>query len=436
MRRIVLAALLVITVNLAARADLMQYVARADPTYAWKKVQDGQIDGLTYADLRMTSQTWHDIEWKHRLVIVRPESAAHATQAVLVIAGGSWHEGQEPPPVDEKSREFQMAKTIANAARCPVAFILQIPFQPIFDGKVEDQIISYTFEQYIKTGDEDWPLLFPMAKAAVRAMDTVQAYADKEWQLKIKDFVVCGASKRGWTTWLTGAIDPRVKAIAPMVIDTLNMPAQMKHQVETWGTYSEQIGDYTRAGIQGMMDTPAGQKLTALVDPYSYRRKLTMPKLLIMGTNDRYWPLDALNIYWPDLEGEKYVLYIPNVGHDLKDPLRLLSDISAWSLKAAGQLKFPRLSWDLAEKDSGLELKVRSDVKPVSVSLWTAESDTRDFRPVKWKSRELNATGDEFVGVLDRPQSGFSAAFGEAYYQLDGHPLYLSTNVRIIEAKK
>ena len=89
------------------------------------------------------------------------------------------------------------------------------------------------------------------------------------------------------------SIDPRVQALAPMVIDVLNMGPQMKHQVATWGKYSEQIHDYTERGIQKYMPTERGQALEQIVDPYSYRQTLTQPKLIILGTNDRYWPLDA-----------------------------------------------------------------------------------------------------------------------------------------------
>src|SRR6185436_6599338 len=118
-------------------------------------------------------------------------------------------------------------------------------------------------------------LLFPMAKSAVRAMDAVTEFVQQNGGSKIQGFVVAGASKRGWTTWLTGAVDPRVNAIAPMVIDLLNMVPQMAHQLATWGSFSEQLHDYTGRGIQVHMLGTAGQELRAMVDPYSYRARLT-----------------------------------------------------------------------------------------------------------------------------------------------------------------
>ncbi|HOW71403.1 MAG TPA: PhoPQ-activated protein PqaA family protein [Phycisphaerae bacterium] len=418
-------------------AGLVDYVTRADESYTWSKLEDGVFgEHAKYAQLLMTSQTWRGIAWKHEMVVIRPDNAAKATQALLIIAGGSWKEGQEPRKFDRNSKELRIGLAIAAGARMPVAVVRQVPFQPLFDNLREDALISYTFKEYLASGEADWPLLLPMTKSAVRAMDTVQAFAEKEWQMGIKEFIVTGASKRGWTTWLTGASDKRVKAIAPMVIDTLNMAEQMKLQRASFGGYSEQIRDYSEKGLTDMFDTEAGRKLLAIVDPYAYRRQLGMPKLILLGTNDRYWPLDALNLYYPALEGEKYILYIPNSGHGLNDFVRLIADMSAFALKASGRMKFPKLEWDLKESDSGLRITLRSDVKPSRVSAWKARAETRDFRQSVWTDETVEAAGDEYVYELPRPQAGFAAAFGEVFYEIDGRSLYLSTTLRIIGKDK
>jgi PhoPQ-activated pathogenicity-related protein len=243
---------------------------------------------------------------------------------------------------------------------------------------------------------------------------------------------VTGASKRGWTTWLTGAVDPRATAIAPMVIDMLNTNEQMKHQVATWGTYSEQIRDYTDRGLQRFLDSAPGEALNAIVDPYSYRARLTQPKLILLGTNDRYWPLDALNLYWDGLVGDKYILYIPNNQHGLKDYVRIAGGLNALHQHANGGAKLPKLSWDLREADGALKLTVRSKEKPRQVQAWVATAPTRDFRDAIWKSFPATADADAHSYTLPVPAKGFAAMFGEAVYDNKPVPLYLSTNVRIV----
>jgi PhoPQ-activated pathogenicity-related protein len=84
-----------------------------------------------------------------------------------------------------------------------------------------------------------------MAKSAVRAMDAIQELIGQRRSGNIKGFIVFGGSKRGWTSWMTAATkDNRVAAIAPMVINTLNMQPQYIYQLANWGYYSEQIADY------------------------------------------------------------------------------------------------------------------------------------------------------------------------------------------------
>src|SRR5262249_55112259 len=160
-----------------------------------------------------------------------------------------------------------------------------------------------TFVRYLESKDGTWPLLFPMVKSVVSAMDALQAFAKEEWKFDVNSFIITGASKRGWTTWLTAATgEKRVKAIAPFVIATLNMPEHAKNQVKAFGKPSEMIKDYTERNLVPIPDTPEAKKLWTMIDPWVYREKLTVPKLLVNGTNDPYWPLDALNSYWNDLK--------------------------------------------------------------------------------------------------------------------------------------
>jgi PhoPQ-activated pathogenicity-related protein len=271
-----------------------------------------------------------------------------------------------------------------------------------------------------------------MVKSAVKAMDAVQQWAQREGKPAPRQFVVTGASKRGWTTWLTGASDPRVVAIAPMVIDTLNMKAQRAHALEVWGKYSEQIDDYTQRGLTEKFEDPQGEKLWKMVDPYSYRHRILIPKLMINGLNDRYWTLDALNVYWDDLKGQKSVVYLPNAGHSLavhRD--YALNGIGAFFRHNISQRPWPELKWEHANGDDGaLRLTVTSNPTPRGAQLWVARSETRDFRDSTWAPQAMTVTGGVAKGEVARPAKGFIALVGDLGYEIDGIPYHLSTQVR------
>jgi PhoPQ-activated pathogenicity-related protein len=418
-----------------SKSALHDYVAKADDSYGWVKRREGSLLGIEYAELILTSQKWKDITWRHQLFVIKPPKVTNS-QGLLLIGGGRWREELAAAPKGEEGlpREAQLLAVAAARLKSPIAVLLHVPQQPVFGGMVEDQIIAYTFEKYLDGGGDDWPLLLPMTKSAVRAMDAVQDFCRKEWDFAVKNFTVTGASKRGWTTWLAGAVDPRVTAIAPMVIDVLNMQDQMKHQLATWGKFSEQIEDYTRRRIQQRSETPEGRSLNAIVDPYSYRGALKQPKWLLLGTNDRYWPLDALNVYWDGLAGDKYVTYVPNNGHSLKDMSRVLGGVFAVHRAAAGDLKLPKVTWELEQKNGRLDLAIRSDQKPKNVLAWSTASATRDFRPAEWKSHAATMEDGVYRYQLNVPERGFAALFGEAQFEDGVTPLYVSTNVKIVAA--
>jgi len=422
-----------------APGPLLKYVQKADDSYEWKVRRSGTIGKTKWAELILTSQKWRDMTWRHQLFVILPSSVKPDTDhCLLYITGGTWKDSLADPPGDNERLPNQARSfaALAEQVQTPVAVLLQVPRQPIMGGLYEDGIISLTFAMYFASQDPEVPLLLPMVKSAVKAMDATEEFLDKEWKQTVKTFTLTGASKRGWTTWLTGAVDKRAVALAPMVIDVLNIDKHMEHQVDTWGRYSEMISDYTDRRLHQALQTPTGRQLQQIVDPYSYRDKLKQPKLIMIGTNDRYWPLDSLNLYWNDLVGDNYILYVPNCGHGLNDVPRVVGSLNALNRHAAFGAQLPNLTWDFQVEDTKVKLQINSDMKPKRVLIWTATSDTRDFRDAAFSSTHAEQIEGRFVGELNLPADGYRAVFGEAMYEGDPIPYYFSTNVRVLKRDK
>lgn len=357
-----------------------------------------------------------------------------AKHGLLFIAGGSWRDELADPQTQiNLPREAELLALAALQIKTPIAILLHVPQQPIFDGKREDQIIAYTFDEYLKTGDGSWPLLAPMVKSAVRGMDAISEAAKKEWGLEVEKFTVTGASKRGWTTWLTGAVDDRVVAIAPMVIDMLNMGPQIALQKSTFGDLSEEVADYKERNLDQFIDTPRGKLLRQIVDPWEYRERLTQPKLIILGTNDAYWPLDAASLYYDDLPGEKHLLYIPNNGHGLPDRARVVAGLNAIHQRVISGRPLPKLSWEYRGAGDRVGLDVTSDVRPTRVRVWTASAPTRDFRQARWTATDAKNSPEKFTHQQPLPGEGYAALFGEAvFHEGTEQEFSLTTAVRIV----
>jgi PhoPQ-activated pathogenicity-related protein len=413
-----------------SRADLLDYVKQPDDAFAWKLKDKKEVGEGTIYDLHLVSQVWQGITWEHQLQVFVPKGVKPATTMFL------WNQGGK---ASASSTLFGME--LARKMKAPVAFLYGIPNQPLFGGLKEDALIAETFVRYLSTKDESWPLLFPMTKSLVRAMDALQAFAKQEWNIQITHFIVSGGSKRGWTTWLTAAVDGRVKALAPCVIDTLNMAAQLPHQLKSYGQYSEMIADYTRRGLVPMPDTPEAKRLWMMVDPWMYRKKITQPKLIVNGTNDPYWTQDALNLYWDDLQGDKWVLYVPNAGHNLvqqhetktliPDLTRAGNTLAAFARHEIIDNPMPKIRWQHEGKNPKMTLKVQADPPPVAARLWSTHAATRDFRKSRWTDRPLEVNGKQIVAEAETPAVGYIAFFAELEYDMDGLHYFLSTQIRI-----
>jgi PhoPQ-activated pathogenicity-related protein len=444
-RRISLLSLLALVFAAIARADggltaLDRYVAAPDPTYAFKLVDTVKSAGQITFILELTSQTWlSDKEvdrpvWKHWLTIVRPDTVK-STKALMLISGGST--GRPAPKAAAASLLAASASTGSVAAE-----VRMIPNEPLtFTGDVprsEDAMIAYTWDKFLRTGDERWPARLPMTKAVVRAMDAVTAFcASKEGgETKIDGFVVTGASKRGWTTWTTAAVDHRVIAIIPIVIDTLNLEQAAKHHFEAYGFWAPAIKDYTDMHLSDWAGTPQNRALLKIEDPYEYRQRLTMPKFIVNAAGDQYFLPDNSQFYFDALPGPKYLRYVPNADHSLRNSDAALSVLAFYQAILAGT-PLPKFAWNF-QKDGAIA--VTSSDRPSEVKLWQATNPkARDFRleslGAVWKASVIDPTADgTYIGRVETPPAGFTAFCVELTFpnSSGGAPFKFTTAVRVL----
>ncbi len=425
--------------SLPAKTALDDYIARKDGSYAWSVVKTTTGEGFTGFIVDMTSQTWRkpsEVDrtvWQHWVSVVKPDQVK--TDTALLFIGGGRNDGRIP---DRPSRRIT---EMAVAARAVVAELRMVPNQPLAfkdDNRPrrEDDLIAHTWNKYMETGDATWVARMPMVKSAVRAMDTLQALLrSRQGGVSIENFVVAGGSKRGWTTWLTGAVDKRVVAIVPIVIDVVNVIPSMEHHYAAYGFWAAAVGDYSRNRITEKRNTPEYRELIKLVDPYYYRHRLTMPKYIINSTGDQYFLPDSSQFYFDQLVGEKYLRYVPNTKHSLKGSDAIESLLSYFQALIAGTSR-PQFSWVFEDDGS---IRVKTADQPQEVRLWQATNpDARDFRletigKAYASSRLKDAGGGTFVGRVSEPEKGWTAYFVELTYGRGGSlPLKFTTAVRVV----
>jgi PhoPQ-activated pathogenicity-related protein len=373
--------------------------------------------------------------WKHWLTLIKPNNAT-SDKALLWINGGS-NRSSTPDAPDK------LIAGIAMAANAVVVDLKQVPNQPLTfpDGggpRSEDGIIAYTFVKFMETGDATWPLLLPMVKSAVRAMDTVQKHLKSldTGAMDIKQFVISGGSKRGWTTWLTAAVDKRVVAIAPAVIDVLNMDEQMTHHFAAYGFYSQAIEDYENLNVFDKLGSSEAVPLLELVDPYEYRdRYARLPKFMINSSGDQFFLPDSAQFYYDDLPGEKYIRYVPNTDHGLGGSDAPQSLMSFFQSILAGADR-PKYSWTVKDDHS---IEVTTATQPMAAKLWQATNPkTRDFRleiiGKVWESSDLSEQGPgRYIAKVPEPAEGWTAFFVELSYPSDSGFLHkFTTEVHVV----
>lgn len=190
---------------------LVRYIGKYDAATSSTMFNSGTHFGWDGYQFTLNSQNWRtsaEVDrplWQHDMTMAVPWFSGD--DVIMLINGGS-------NPISGPSPDSTIA-LVCIALGVSFAQLDQVPNQPLYftdevnNARTEDEILAYSLDKALLTHDTEWPVQAAMAKAAVKAMDTVQ----KQFK-RMDDFLLIGASKRGWATWLTTAVDPRAKWIS------------------------------------------------------------------------------------------------------------------------------------------------------------------------------------------------------------------------------
>jgi PhoPQ-activated pathogenicity-related protein len=273
-----------------------------------------------------------------------------------------------------------------------------------------------------------------MVKAVVRAMDAMQDFLPKIGIPKPEKFIIAGASKRGWTTWLTPAVDTRINGIVPMVMPILNMENVINQMWRSLGIWTFAFQDYMDLDVMGFLNTPGFQLMANVIDPIFYMPYLEpIPKYMVFSTGDEFFLPDSARNFYDDLKGEFNLRMVPNSEHSLAplDEL-VINNIGSFILYVMNNQTIPTLKETLVYSNTTASITVLPSSPPTQAKLWqatTISATRRDFRfltcgsvncfqPVFWTDTNLKPNPDgSYTASVSAPLRGWTGFLIELSYQ-------------------
>jgi len=466
---------LFVSASVVLSNELDDYVKKDDGYYSYEVLESYTYVAPDYTSytINMTSQKWlteNEVTrsiWWHYLTVHVPNDMSDADMrksGYLFIDGGSNDNPADVP--DETDSMLLFTGMLAATTKSIVGNLKQIPNQhlrfkddPENKNREEDAIIAYTWRHFLENPkDSEWLLRFPMTKAVIKAMDTIDEFAAKKFGVNIERYCVGGASKRGWTTWTAAAVDnKRIQCITPLVMDELNLVQNLHHHYKAYGGWSFAFDDYYNADITKDLDDPNMKLLSALVDPLAYVDRLTMPKLIVSTGGDEFFLPDDSYYYLSMMEGPTFVNMLPNAEHSLAGhELQLLFAVKAFYLSAFKGFTFPNATWFRYNTANGGGIDVTLNTKPTLIRAWSAStisSERRDFRLLKanttdpfarplvqpniWRQSDVQQVGPlKYRAEFDFPFFGWKAFFIQMTFPgPNGTAIEFTTETNIIPDK-
>lgn len=454
--------------GVAQSSPLTDYVHTFDGFYSWN-VSETILYGDEYVayNLYVTSQKWLTYDetsspiWTHWAQVIVPNNMLpDSDMAFLYIDGGSVKDFDNPP-----TDVYDIVSSVAVSTGTIGIDLMQIPNQPIYftgdpdNGRSEDAMIAYTWSHFVNnTNEPDWLARCPMTKGAIKTMDAVQEFVKTLPGVPdVKRFGVAGASKRGWTTWMVGAMqDPRVVGIVPIVAPIGNIVPQINEMWQSYGNWSFALIDYIDMNLMGWLNLPRFQEMLDIIDPLAYPIAMEhVPKHVVVASMDEFFMPDSARYYWDDLKGYKSLEIVPNADHSLAGhAFSVLASVEQFYMAIYyNQTEIlPQYDWDISPDGTTITLTTQTTENLVKARvLISYENPERDWRLVTCTDGISCINLAYFVpidlepvspGVYEytapMPLTGYTAFYIEVQYEFglndlgSDKPLRITSNMSII----
>ncbi len=408
-----------------------QALAKQPLSYTLKETQLLSND-ITLKKYELNSQNWSPNElvnpkkWKHQVEVYIPQNPKNSYALVVINNGTNQDSDQNNKPADDY--DLSTLQTIATQTDSIVISISDIPNQPlVYENDAqplrEDYSVARSWDIFMKNPAqyELLPVHIPMAASVSQA---IRLAKQELKSFGIKKFVVTGASKRGWTAWLTAMSNPDVEAVVPFVFNLLNTQKGLEHIYLSYGkNWPIAFYPYYQSRVDQQIQSPEFSKLMKIEDPFQYlaspyQTRLNITQYIINASGDDFYVPDNTRFYFNDLPAKKSLRVAPNSDH------HGILNIAGQSLvtfmrRFQNHENLPALN----EQYFSRSLSIAFSERPVKLIQWTAiNPDDRDFRyacGIRYTPTTLQPTNNLNVSLVPPPQ-GWSANYIEATFQ-DGY---------------
>lgn len=395
----------------------------------------GELFQVEVNRYQMLSQSWSPDKmvtpekWQHDVDIYIPETPKTQRALVVVNNGINYDNGSQKSAKPTDFSEEVLAE-IARVTNTIVISVSNIPnqyltYQNDDNPLKEDDSVARSWILFMDAPEQRklMPLHIPMSATVSQAMIVAKKEL-KKWN--INKFIVTGASKRGWTTWLTAISDPNVEAIVPFVIDLFDTDVALEHMYRSYGgNWPVAFYPYYQKGIDKLVKTANFSKLLEIEDPLRYmnsiyQSRLAIPKYIVNASGDDFYVPDNTRFYYDKLPGDKSLRIAPNTDHYgiLKfTEQSIISFVNRFQSKKA----LPQINSLIQNKT----LTVNFSENPVKIIRWTAiNTKARDFRyacGIRYLPSSIDVPSDNKIDVsLSYANSGWEATYIEATFD-DGY---------------